>query len=131
VDSLKKNAQRRLRYHQEGVAEHVAQQKREWKKKNPQSVLITLAKYRAKRKNILFNLTPEDITIPEYCPVLGIKLQAGLGKIIDSSPTIDRINPNLGYIKGNIKIISHKANRIKNNASLEELRKVVDYVSNL
>lgn len=112
-----------------GGAKLIATQKKEWKKKNPQSVLITLAKHRAKKLNIPFNLSPEDIIIPEYCPALGIKLYAGLGKIIDNSPTIDRIKPSLGYIKENIVIISHKANRIKNNASLEELKKVLDYVS--
>ena len=90
--------------------------------------MVTWAKYRAKKNNIPFDITPEDVIIPEVCPILGIKLEAGIGCQTDSSPSIDRINPNLGYIKGNIQVICYRANRIKNDASLDELKKIVDYM---
>lgn len=73
-----------------------------------------------------FNLEPQDIVIPETCPVLGIKLALNT-KPQDDSPSIDRIDNSKGYIKGNVHVISFKANRIKNNATPEELMKVASY----
>lgn len=84
-------------------------------------------KKRTKKSNVEFNLNLEDIPeIPEYCPVLGIKIIANkLPGPLDSSPSLDRINPKLGYIKGNVRIISNRANRIKSDATLEELKLVL------
>lgn len=91
--------------------------------------LIRGAKQRAKRDNLSFNITYEDITIPEYCPLLGIKLNNHLGEgnnLVEDSPSIDKIIPSLGYIKGNVWVISNKANRIKSNATFEELELLVN-----
>jgi hypothetical protein len=86
------------------------------------------AKRRAKKKNLEFDLKPEDIIeIPKICPVLGIPIFVGDGKLTDNSPTVERIDNNKGYTKENVIIISYKANRIKNNATLEELKKVVRF----
>ena len=84
-------------------------------------------KKRAKRHNTKFNLKVEDIPkIPENCSVLGIKIIANkIAGPIDSSPSLDRIDPKLGYIKGNVRIISNRANRIKSDATLEELKLVL------
>lgn len=90
--------------------------------------LVREARKRAKEKNIPFNITPEDIFIPEFCPALGIKLKRGLGPTEDSSPSLDRFIPSLGYAKGNVTVISHKANTIKNNASVEEVEKVANWM---
>jgi hypothetical protein len=97
---------------------------KEWNKKNNESVICTRAKKRAKQLNIPFNLRKEDIIIPEFCPILGIKMEYSDGCMSDNSPSIDRIIPELGYVKDNIIIISNKANRIKNNASFEEIEKL-------
>lgn len=70
----------------------------------------------AKIKNIPFNIEKEDIIIPEYCPLLNVKLDKGR-----YSPSIDKIIPELGYIKGNVRIISKKANTMKNDGSINEL----------
>ena len=62
-----------------------------------------------------------DISIPNKCPVLGIAIDPAVkGKRTDNSPSIDRLVPELGYVKGNIHIMSWRANRIKNNGSLED-----------
>ena len=79
----------------------------------------------------------ESISIPDYCPVLGIKLNYdGNDKSPgwtrqDDSPSIDRIDSNKGYTADNIHIISWRANRIKNDSTPEELRKLADYIEDL
>lgn len=87
-----------------------------------QKGLWTSAKHNAKKANLPFNLDVEDIVIPAVCPYLGIALTKLYGHgHLDTNASVDKIVPELGYVKGNIKIISRKANRMKNNASLEEL----------
>lgn len=49
----------------------------------------------------------------------------------DASPTLDRIHPDIGYVPGNVMVISAKANRMKNNASLEELKALVIWMETL
>jgi hypothetical protein len=87
------------------------------------------AKGRATLQNLEFTISKEDIQIPTHCPVLGIELQMNKNAIGDNSPTLDRIDPTKGYIRENIVVISGRANRIKNNATLTELQKVWEWVS--
>lgn len=75
-------------------------------------------------------MTLGDIIVPPICPILNIELKVGNGKANDNSPTIDRIEPQKGYSKENIAIISHKANRIKNDATIEEHEAIVVYMIN-
>jgi hypothetical protein len=82
-------------------------------------------KQRAKEKGLDFNLTIEDITVPEYCPILGLKLQPSEGTFSHSSPSVDRINNTKGYVKGNVWVISRRANVLKSDATFEELKKIV------
>lgn len=87
------------------------------------------AKKRAKKLNLPFNLNLEDIIIPEYCPIFSdIKLEANIGQPKYNSPSLDRLVPLLGYIRGNVKVISMKANMLKTNASFEELRQIADWI---
>lgn len=84
------------------------------------------ARYRSKQNGWPFNLDIQDIVIPPCCPVLGIELRRGKGKLIDCSPTLDRIKPELGYVRDNVRVISYRANRMRGNASAAELRLVAD-----
>ena len=84
------------------------------------------AKGRAKRKGLSFDIEVADIVVPEYCPLLGIKLEKGTKGFNPSSPSLDKIVPELGYVKGNIWVVSMKANTIKQDASLEELESLVE-----
>ena len=93
--------------------------------------LYKSAKTRSKRYNIIFDLDVSDIIIPDVCPVLGIPLIQGEKVSHSNSPTLDRIIPELGYVKNNIIVVSMKANRIKNNSTLDELKKVYEYYGNL
>lgn len=87
--------------------------------------LVASAKQRALRKNIEFNISAADLALPEVCPLLGIPLKKGIGKISAGSPSIDRIDATKGYIKGNVWVISFKANAIKQNATIQELELLV------
>ena len=83
------------------------------------------SKHRAMRKGLEFNLELDDIPqIPEYCPVLGLKLDVNAKSFQDNSPTLDRIDSSKGYVKGNIRIISYRANMLKSNATFEEIKKI-------
>lgn len=101
-----------------------------WLHSNPEYVMYHNAKRRAKDANVAFSILPSDIIIPEKCPVLGITLVRGEGKSSDSSPSLDKINPQLGYVVNNIQVISSKANRLKNDATLEELKAIINYIEN-
>lgn len=87
--------------------------------------LLGHAKYSAKKKSLAFNIDASDIHIPCACPVLGILLDLGAGPHADNLPSLDRIDPTIGYVKGNVWVISWRANRIKQNATLEELEALV------
>lgn len=91
--------------------------------------MLHSAKYRAKKKGVPFTIAIEDVSIPAVCPVLGIPLVVATGTRVprDDSPTLDRIDNSAGYIPGNVLVVSWKANRIKNNATVEELRRIADF----
>jgi hypothetical protein len=87
--------------------------------------MLRRAKHRAKLLNLPFDLTPDDITIPERCPLLGIVLKPEKTKARWCAPSLDRIIPELGYVKGNVMVVSQRANVLKRDASLEELEMLV------
>ena len=68
-----------------------------------------------------FDITVEDLEIIDTCPILHIPLNWNGGPRTDNTPSLDKINPELGYIKGNCRIISNLANTMKNKASEEQL----------
>ncbi|MCK9458542.1 MAG: hypothetical protein M0R80_02800 [Proteobacteria bacterium] len=102
--------------------------KRESIRKNPIAYMLWNVKSRAKKRGIPFNLTHKDIVIPEKCPILGIPLIIGTGHPSPNSPSLDRINPQYGYVKGNVQVISHRANTIKSDATTIELRRVLEHM---
>jgi hypothetical protein len=104
---------------------HMIQKTRERRVKEPERELLYAARNRARTKNLPFDLELSDIVIPEYCPLLEIPLQRGVGAVCPSSPTIDRMIPRLGYVKSNIWVVSHRANMLKNSSTLEELELIV------
>ena len=85
--------------------------------RDARSPMWSRAKYRAKQKGLEFNITKEDIIIPDTCPLLGTPME---------SPSLDRIDSSKGYIKGNVWVISNRANTLKNDATLSELKLLVE-----
>ena len=85
--------------------------------------LLENARRRAKKKGLKCSITLDDITVPSVCPLLGIKIHLGGDGIYNmNSPSLDRIDNAKGYVKGNVAVISLKANKLKSDLSLEELR---------
>ena len=88
-----------------------------------------IKKSKMKRAGIEFSINFGDLKFPEYCPILDIKLDYfANGKPQDNSPFFDRINNLKGYVKNNVMIISNKANRLKANGNIEELKKILNYL---
>lgn len=95
----------------------------------PQACMFYSAKRRAKQRGFPFEISIEDVVIPDVCPVLGLSLIVGAGSGAPNSPTLDKIIPCLGYIKGNVQVISRKANTMKSDASFDELRRFAVWVN--
>jgi hypothetical protein len=98
---------------------------------NQAKAMLARAHKRSKHKQIPFDLKEEDIRIPEVCPILNIPLHRGKKTLCPNSPSIDRIVPEKGYIKGNIIIVSSKANTIKSYATPEEIIAVGEFYKKL
>lgn len=99
------------------------------------SYMIRDARKRAKRKNLPIDIDQDYIhsIVSFHCPIFGVPLEwsthRGNGNApLPNSPSLDRIDPAKGYVKGNVWIISHRANQIKNDASHDELKRVTEAV---
>lgn len=97
-------------------------QKRESRLRNFIHSMWKAAKKRAKERGLDFNIEESDIVIPKICPILEVPLEFGTKDNYNYSPSLDRIDNTKGYIKGNIQVISKKANTMKNSATLQELQ---------
>jgi hypothetical protein len=89
---------------------------------------------RARKEGIPFDLTIDDIFVPEFCPVLGIRLAWEIGntrRLQDGGPSIDRLIPERGYVRGNIAVISGRANRIKNDGTALEHERIAAWMRSL
>lgn len=108
---------------------------RESVKRNPAAYMLSRARKRAMQSGVPFTITVSDIVIPERCPVLGTRLviaekmfrSGGTGGA-DDSMSLDRIVPSLGYVPGNVAVISWRANRLKGTGTLQELETLVAWL---
>jgi hypothetical protein len=85
----------------------------------------------AKGKGVPFTIEFGEITWPTHCPALGLELDYFAESRQENSPSFDQIDPGVGYVKGNVQILSWRANRIKNDGTEEEHRKIADFLSAL
>ncbi len=106
----------------------ILEQQSQFRENNQILMKYRKIKQRAKENNIPFNITEQDIIdiIPKdsKCPVFKTTFEY---KNKDTGMSLDRIIPENGYIKGNIQIISNLANRVKQDATREELLKLADW----
>jgi hypothetical protein len=88
-------------------------------------------KANSRRTGIKFTIDFGDLVWPSYCPVLGIPINYLSPGISENSPSIDQIVPGKGYVPGNVAVMSWRANRIKNDGTLEEHEKIVTWLKNM
>lgn len=96
-------------------------QSEKWADNNWAKRTVYRLKQQAVKKNVPFDLEPLDIPQPTKCSYLGIDLNYQLESIQKNSPSVDRIIPEKGYVKGNIEVISNLANMMKSYSTKEEL----------
>jgi hypothetical protein len=87
----------------------------------------------AKKHEIIYTVTPGDILaiIPadRCCPILGTPLVFSNSVCRPDSPSVDRIIPVLGYVPGNVQVISMRANNLKSNCTNpDDLRRVANWL---
>lgn len=97
-----------------------------WSRAHPAYRMVSAACARASRSGLPFDICPDDIVVPDVCPVFGTPFTSRSSKNL--SPSLDRLIPSLGYVKGNVQVISWRANRLKLDASLDELERLVDWL---
>ena len=95
--------------------------------KNPEHYLWYVARTRARQKKQDFDIEVSDIVIPKYCPILECELLKASG-YSPNSISLDRIDNNKGYVKGNVRVISRSANLMKSALTLEILEKLIKYI---
>ncbi len=121
------------------VGKYVPLRERHIEKEDQSREKIAASLYRRSRsiaaqRGFDFNLDPSDVTIPDRCPYLGTELsldrkkakkQAGATFVSrwknPCAPSLDRVDTSKGYVRGNVMVVSWRANQLKNNASLAEL----------
>jgi hypothetical protein len=101
---------------------------RNYKYRKPVEHMLKSARRRAAINDLPFNITSEDIKIPAVCPILGIELKPCRGRLGDSSPSLDRIIPHNGYVKGNVAVISQKANQMKSNGTAAQHEAIAKWI---
>jgi hypothetical protein len=134
------NAKDRNYYHMVDKPKRLARMRLDYVKNSPQIKekhvcdprlrMLVNAKHRAKKRGIPFDLTLADLgSVPSVCPALGIPISPLGGR--DNRPEIDRLIPAKGYVRGNVVIISSRANRIKNDGTLAELTAITKWLFSL
>lgn len=91
----------------------------------PERPLWERARKRARERGLPFGLTKDSIIVPRTCPALGMAIELR-GRRCACSPSLDRIVPERGYVPGNIRVISDRANRLKGRRNLDDLRRLAE-----
>ena len=112
------------RWREQNKDKHYAHQK-SWRQRNYWRSRLNTLKAKCVSQGLDCDLELSDLVSPSLCPVLNIPLDFSDR---DHTPSLDRLDPKAGYTKHNVRIISGRANRIKSDASCEELLRIYEYV---
>ena len=131
ITYYKENKERvlsKVKEYREENKEKIHEKGREYYRKNLKNRMVNAARARSKKSGIQFDITVNDFEIPDVCPLLHIPLYVAEGRkaVKFNSASLDRIDSSKGYIKGNIWVISFKANTMKSSATKEEFLYMAD-----
>lgn len=116
----------------QAAKQSVQEYNKEYKRRTPVKQGLHRARGRAKKAGLECDLTEDTMPpMPDTCPVLGLSLCPGDGRMTDNSPTLDRIDSTKGYVAGNVHWISWRANSLKKDATVDELIKLAEYFGRL
>ncbi len=107
---------------------------RRWKENNLKEYRLRGSKVNARRGGWDHTLSVDDVFWPTHCPILGIALDYSVGSrnkggpATMAAPSFDRKDPTKAYIKGNVQIVSMRANTIKSNATPEQVARVAEWM---
>lgn len=94
---------------------------RRWRSNNIVRALVNEARSRAKRRGVPFDITVDDVPpMGDRCPLLGHRFSRREEGRSEFSPSLDRIDPKKGYVKGNVWVVGYRANLVKNDGTAEE-----------
>lgn len=123
----KQNPEKWAEYHKSWRTKYPENHKDNYRLVPIEKKIYYAIKSKCKSRGIEFDLDFEDIVFPDVCPVLGLPLDR---RDSNHTPSVDRVDPTKGYTKNNIAIISLRANRMKQDATKEELEKIIAYIDN-
>lgn len=92
--------------------------------------ILTRVRQRAERNNIPFDIEVDDLVWNETCPIFGYVISYDEADR-DRSPSLDKTDPSLGYTKGNVVVMSMRANRAKWDMTPSEIGNLYEYICNL
>lgn len=120
--------------HYENNKETILKKRLEYANKNFIKCLLLAAKARARKHNIEFSITEDNLILVTHCPILKIELiyhRTGSGRPSNNTASIDRLDSSQGYIPDNVQILSWRANNLKKDISLDEMRAMSAYYTKL
>ncbi len=130
--NVERERERNREYAKTRVRNHASDyQKIVWDKARWLRIALTHARHRAKKAGMDFDIAASDVEVPDVCPILGIELKINRGRNSRSnhdSPSLDRIDNSKGYVKGNVRVVSSRANSLKSDASIDEMEKILRYM---
>lgn len=130
--TINEKQKKHFKKHYENNKEKLLADRKKYMHQNYVKCALQRIKSRCKKNGIAFDLLVDDIQLPTHCPVLGIELIIGEGRgATDNSPSFDRIIPERGYVKGNVIVVSNKANRMKNSGTIDDMKKMVIFYESL
>lgn len=127
-EKLKEYARQYRKDNPELVKEQIKRSYEKQKVTNFKGLLISSIKARAKQNNVEFTLSEKDVIWNTHCPILGVELSFRSKGKRETAASLDRIDNTKGYVRGNVHLISNRANRIKSDATIEELEKIIAYM---
>lgn len=101
---------------------------------DPRHYMVKNASYRARARGVPFDITYQDIVIPESCPCCNVRLIPKSERLVRmktgafDTPSLDRKVPHLGYVRGNIGILCMACNAKKAGIDEQMLKFLVDYL---